>query len=102
MGSFSLYHWLILIGFLWFQMVWPIMIASRRKLSTGMFALVIVGIFVFPLLSLLLAFVLPAGQKSVVQSGSLDDVEKAKKLLESGAISQAEFEHIKHRVIGTV
>lgn len=100
MGSFSLWHWVILLGLIWVQVIWPIMAASRRKLSGGMFALVILGIFVFPLLSLVLAYALPAGRKPQVMSASLDDLEKAKKLLESGAISRSEYEQIKNRVIG--
>jgi Short C-terminal domain/Phospholipase_D-nuclease N-terminal len=119
--------WTILIFFAWVIWIWIavtvlIDIFRRRDLSGGVKALWVIFVIVLPFVGVLTYLVIyhdgmaersnKDAQDSKKQfddyvrqtagsGGAASEIEKAKQLLDSGAITQAEFDTIKAKALGT-
>jgi hypothetical protein len=119
--------WTILIFFAWVAWIWIaitvlIDLFRRRDLSGVAKALWVVFVIVLPFLGVLAYLLIyhdgmaeRTGKEAAASQDQFDDyvrrtagtggaaseIEKAKQLLDSGAITQAEFEHIKAKALGS-
>jgi signal transduction histidine kinase len=119
--------WTILIFFAWVAWIWIaitvlIDLFRRRDLSGGAKALWVVFVIVLPFVGVLAYLLIyhdgmaertgndaAASQaqfddyvrKAAGTGGAASEIEKAKQLLDSGAITQAEYEVIKAKALGT-
>ena len=119
--------WTILIFFAWVAWIWIaitvlIDLFRRRDLSGGAKALWVVFVIVLPFLGVLAYLLIyhdgmaeRTGKDAAASQAQLDDyvrrtagtggaageIEKAKQLLDSGAITQAEYEVIKAKALGS-
>jgi hypothetical protein len=120
--------WTILIFFAWVAWIWIaitvlIDLFRRRDLSGWAKALWVVFVIVLPFLGVLVYLLLyhdgmadRSGQDAAASQAQFDDyvrrtagsgggpaseIEKGKQLLDSGAITQAEFDAIKARALGS-
>jgi hypothetical protein len=117
--------WTLLIFFAWVIWFWILItifadLFRRHDISGGKKAIWIVFLIITPFLGVLIYLIVNhegmnernvrqarASQEqfkeyvqSVSSSGAATEIEKAKQLLDSGAISQAEFEQIKAKALG--
>jgi hypothetical protein len=117
--------WYMIIFFAFVIWIWLLItvfadIFRRRDTSGGMKALWIVFVIVFPYLGVLIYLIaehdgmadrnmaqMKAAReqqdeyiKSVASSSSADQIAQAKQLLDSGAITQAEFDTLKQKALG--
>jgi hypothetical protein len=118
--------WTILIFFAWVAWIWIaitvlIDIFRRRDISGVAKALWVVFVIVLPFLGVLAYLLIyhdgmaERGSKEAAASqeqfddyvrrtagtgGAASEIEKAKQLLDSGAITQAEFDHLKAKALG--
>ena len=118
-GGLLQFFWYMFIFYLFFMVIWMFIqvfadIFRRENLSGMGKAGWILLIFVFPFLGLLIYMIvrpknteqdkrmmaeMQATQARMVGGSAVDDVAKAKTLLDNGAISQAEFDAIKAKAL---
>jgi uncharacterized membrane protein len=81
---------------------WAIVVASKRQLSGGAMAGTIIMAVLIPIVGVILAYTLPGGKaqaQDFFQGSSMEELEKAQKLLEKGAISEEEYQKLKSRLL---
>ena len=118
--------WSMIIFFCWVVWIWIMIVIltdvfRRHDISGWIKALWVVFLIVLPFLGALIYLIAQhdgmadrtarqiSGQqaefdsyvKSVAGSGAAGEIEKAKALLDSGAISQAEFEQLKQKALAS-
>jgi uncharacterized membrane protein len=109
--------WIVIV-FFWTLVIWMFIavftdIFRRRDLSGVAKALWIFLIFIIPLIGILIYMIarpadatreqdmeILAAQRRAAGYSSAEEIAKAKQLLDSGAITQAEFDTIKQRAMG--
>ena len=107
--------WYMIIFFFWFMFIWMFIgvfadIFRRRDLSGWAKAAWLIGIVILPLLGVLIYMiarpaVTPTDIEMMEQArratgySSAEEIAKAQQLLQSGAITQAEFDSIKAKAL---
>jgi len=113
--SFMDVIWWMLIVFFWTMVLWMFIalfgdIFRRRDHSGWAKAGWLCLIVFLPFLGALIYIILRpteadvyagSGMMSVAGASATDEIERAHKLLEAGALTQAEFDEVKRRALGT-
>ena len=109
--------WYMIILFFWVMVIWMFIgvfadIFRRRDISGWLKAFWVFLIFILPLLGILIYMIarpadatreqdmqMMAAQRRAAGYSSSEEIAKAQQLLQSGAITQAEFDSIKARAL---